>query len=102
MNNKHYKNRCILAVMLLCMFFSFELLAQNVKFTFKNTPMPQVIKELERWHGINIIVTDNSILKYNITADFNSESIVQIADLIKLSARIDYKYQDKTLYLSGR
>ena len=69
---------------------------------FDNTPMPQVIKELERWHGINIVVTDNSILKYNITADFNSESIVQIADLIKLSARIDYKYENKILYLSGR
>lgn len=69
---------------------------------FDNTPMPQVIKDLERWHGVNIVVTDNSILKYNITADFNSESIVQIADLIKLSARIDYKYHDKTLYLSGR
>ncbi len=69
---------------------------------FDNTPLPQVIKELERWHGINIVVTDNSILKYNITADFNSESIVQIADLIKLSARIDYKYENKILYLSGR
>lgn len=74
----------------------------NGRLIFDNTPMPQVIKELERWHGINIVVTDNSILKYNITADFNSESIVQIADLIKLSARIDYKYENKILYLSGR
>ncbi len=69
---------------------------------FDNTPLPKVVEELERWHGIKIIVTDNTILKYNITADFNSESIVQIADLIKLSARIDYKYENKILYLSGR
>lgn len=69
---------------------------------FDNTPLHKVIEELERWHGVKIIVTDQSILKYKITADFNSESIVQIADLIKLSARIDYKYENNILYLSGR
>lgn len=69
---------------------------------FDNTPLEKVIEELERWHGVKIVVTDKSILKYKITADFNSESIVQIADLIKLSAMIDYKYQDNILYLSGR
>lgn len=69
---------------------------------FDNTPLHKVIEELERWHGVKIIVTDKSILKYKITADFNSESIVQIAELIKLSARIDYRYEDKILYLSAR
>lgn len=69
---------------------------------FDNTPLDKVIEELERWHGVEIIVTDNSILKYKITADFNSESIVQIAELIKLSARIDYRYENKILYLSAR
>ncbi|MBP3344345.1 MAG: DUF4974 domain-containing protein [Bacteroidales bacterium] len=69
---------------------------------FNETPLKQVVEELERWHGVRIIVTDNSILKYKITADFNSESIVQIADLIKLSAMIDYKYKNNILYLSGR
>lgn len=69
---------------------------------FDNTPLHEVIEELERWHGVKIIVTDKSILKYKITADFNSESIVQIAELIKLSARIDYRYEDKVLYLSAR
>lgn len=69
---------------------------------FNDTPLNKVIEELERWHGVKIVVTDKSILKYKITADFNSESIVQIADLIKLSAMIDYKYKDNILYLSGR
>ncbi|MBQ7773032.1 MAG: DUF4974 domain-containing protein [Bacteroidales bacterium] len=69
---------------------------------FDSTPLDVVIKELERWHGIRVIVTDPSILKYKITADFNSESAVQIADLIRQSARIDYRFEDKVLYLSGR
>ncbi|MEG0517241.1 MAG: DUF4974 domain-containing protein [Bacteroidales bacterium] len=62
---------------------------------FEESPMPEVIKTLERWHGVRIVVKDDKILKYNITAQFNSESIVQIMDMMKFCAPIDYKVENK-------
>lgn len=58
---------------------------------FDQTPMSEVIKMLERWHGTQFTVKENSIYKYNLSATFHSESIVQILEMIKLCLPIDYK-----------
>lgn len=69
---------------------------------FDVTPMPEVIKILERWHGVNIIVRDSSILHYKITAEFKSESISQIMYVIKNCALIDYTIVGKDVTLLAR
>lgn len=69
---------------------------------FDSTPVSDVVKTLQRWHGVKIVVLDNSVLKTNITATFESESIVQILDLIKLTSFIDYKVKDDVYYLTRR
>ena len=73
MNNKHYKNRCILAVMLLCMFFSFELLAQNVKFTFKNTPIKTILADVSEKTGFKFVYS-NELQQIDNKVDFNLDA----------------------------
>lgn len=72
------------------------------KIIFEETPIFEVIKTLERWHGIDFVITNKDILKYKITATFNSESIVQIMDLIQMTSLVNYKIENKKVFLSKK
>jgi len=75
---------------------------KNGKLIFEETPIEEVLKKLERWHGTEFIVKDKSIMSCKITAQFQSESIVQIMEVIKYCSPIDYKIKDKQIILSRR
>ena len=72
------------------------------KIIFDATPLDEVIKILERWHGVEISIKDNKILKYNITASFESESIYQIMYIIKNCALVDYTIEGRNVTLFAR
>lgn len=69
---------------------------------FDKTPMPQLIKQLERWHGVNIAVRDSSVLKYKFTAKFRSESVVQVLELLTFTAPVDFSIENNQVFLSER
>jgi transmembrane sensor len=75
---------------------------RNGMLIFEETPINEVLKMLERWHGTEFIITDKSILSCKITAQFKSESIVQIMEIIKFCSPIDYKIIERQIFLSGR
>jgi ferric-dicitrate binding protein FerR (iron transport regulator) len=66
---------------------------------FDNTPMSEVIKKMERWYGVKIIVNDPKILECNFTAKFKSESVSQVLEILKLSSNIKYTIEDTTITL---
>lgn len=72
------------------------------KIIFSETKMPQVIKTLERWHGVKFRVTDPQVLDYMFTAKFNSESIVQIMEFLKMTTFIDYRILNNEIILTKR
>ena len=65
--------------------------------SFDSTPLCEVVKILERWHGIKIIVKDKHKENIPITARFTTESIVHIMDLFKFSTDIDYTISDNVV-----
>ena len=65
--------------------------------SFDSTPLSEVAKILERWHGIRIVVEDSGKLNIPITARFTTESIVQIMDLLKFSTDIKYSVGDNVV-----
>ena len=69
------------------------------RLVFDDTPLPEVIKMLERWHGVSFVVNDNNILSKTITGTFKTESIYQIMHIIKLCASVDYEINDTTVTL---
>lgn len=69
---------------------------------FERTPMPEVIKMLERWHGVEIIVQDPAVLSYKFTASFSSESIVQILELFHFTSQLNYIVEGNKVYLKRR
>ena len=72
------------------------------KLVFDETPVEEVIKKLERWHGVEFVITDRAILSYKITAQFKSESIIQIMEIIRYCSPIEYKVENDKIYLSKR
>ena len=69
---------------------------------FESTPMLETIKILERWHGVEFEVKDKSVYTFDITARFKSESIVQIMEMIKYCALIDYSIDSNKVVLYRR
>lgn len=72
------------------------------KLIFDATSMQEVIKKLERWHGTVFIIKDPEILDFKITANFKSESIVQVMEMIKFCSLIDYTVQGNCVTLRKR
>lgn len=69
---------------------------------FEQTSMTEVIKMLERWHGVKIVVQDPAVLSYKFTADFSSESIVQIFELFRFTSPIDYTIEENKVFVKKR
>lgn len=66
---------------------------------FSNTQMSEVIKKMERWYGVNFSVKDPELLQYNFTANFQSESITQVLELLKITSNIGYIINEKNVTL---
>ena len=68
---------------------------------FDETPMSEVLKKLERWHGIQFIVEDQKILNQKFTARFKEESISQILEMMNSIALLRYELHDTTAVLKN-
>jgi len=62
---------------------------------FRDDPMPEVVRKLNRWFNVNIQLMGPEIKDYVYTATFESESLLQILDLLKISAPIDYTIKQR-------
>lgn len=62
------------------------------KIVFDDCPMPQVVKQLERWFGIEVKIEDPKILTYKITTTFENEPLHQVLELLALSSPIKIDY----------
>lgn len=71
----------------------------NGELVFDNTPMPEIIKQLERWYGVHVHVADQDILSYRLTATFTTESITRVLDLIRFSSMLQYTINGKEVYI---
>ena len=69
------------------------------RIVFDETPLSEVIKVLERWHGVTFAVTDSSVLNKTITGSFNSESIHYIMNIISLCTSVGYEIKDSLVTL---
>jgi transmembrane sensor len=66
---------------------------------FDLTPMDQVIRDLERWHGAEFTVKDPSIYHLKFSASFKQESLVQILEIIKFCSNVDYMLDENKVTL---
>lgn len=67
---------------------------------FNSTPMPEAVKILERWHGTKFILDSDYVRNLTVTAVLESESVVQILELLKFSTDLEYSIRaDNTIVI---
>lgn len=60
------------------------------KLIFKDDPMNEVVRKLDRWFNVQIEITDPDIGDYIYTATFRNETIEQVLSLIKRTSPVEY------------
>jgi ferric-dicitrate binding protein FerR (iron transport regulator) len=68
---------------------------------FVDDPMNEVTKKLSRWFNIDFILESNELENYIYKATFKNESLIQVLDLLKLSAPIEYTIRPRELLPNG-
>ncbi|MEI6677070.1 MAG: FecR domain-containing protein [Mariniphaga sp.] len=68
---------------------------------FRDDSMEDVVKRLSRWFNVEITINDPEINNYIYKATFRNENLVQVLNLLKLSAPIDYRITDRKALANG-
>lgn len=68
---------------------------------FRDDSMEDVVKRLSRWFNVEITINDPEINNYIYKATFRNENLVQVLNLLKLSAPIDYRITDRKALTNG-
>lgn len=67
------------------------------KIIFRRAFLPEVAQRLERWYNVTIELADDPRLaKINYTGTLEMESFSEVLELLKVTAPINYTYNDKT------
>ncbi len=67
------------------------------KLIFRNEHLPFVTKRLERWYNVKIeIAKDKRLEEISYTGTLEMESFSEVLQLLKVTAPIDYAYNEKT------
>ncbi len=71
------------------------------KLIFRDDCMEDVVTRLSRWFNVEIIVNDPEINKYIYKATFRNENLIQVLNLLRLSAPIDYRITHRSSLSNG-
>lgn len=61
------------------------------RLVFRNTPVTELAEDLRRWYGVQLRVTDSTLLRRHFTGSFAGEPVNRVLDVIALAlgARIE-------------
>ena len=61
------------------------------KLIFINDPIDLIMKRLERWYNVDIILKDKELSNFTYTATFTDEQLTQVLNLLEVATPIKYK-----------
>lgn len=77
-----------------------ELLWRKGLFSFKNKPLNDILKVLERWYDMEVFFKTSELKEIEFTGVLNKEqSIEEILDILYQTEQIEYAIKDKTVTL---
>lgn len=68
---------------------------------FRDDKMEDVVKRLSRWFNVEIFVDDPEINSYIYKASFRNENLLQVLNLLKISAPIDFRITERKALPNG-
>ncbi len=79
-----------------------ELAWMSGKLVFRETAMSEVIASMHRWYGIDLRVSDSSLLSRNITATFAGESPDRMLEVLRLVLGANIERRGDTAVITPR
>lgn len=70
------------------------------KMIFDHTPLTELVKYVERWYGVNIIILDEEIRQYHFNGTIENETIQDLMKILKMTLPISYTVDNKTITIS--
>lgn len=64
---------------------------------FREDPMPEVVRRLNRWYNVDIHLEGPELKDWTYTATFEDESLMQVLELLKISAPIEYTVKQREI-----
>ncbi|CCH52209.1 anti-FecI sigma factor, FecR [Fibrisoma limi BUZ 3] len=71
------------------------------KLVFRNTPLGEVAKTLERWYGTPVSLEHESLRQCPLTGTFQNQSLKEVMNLIAMTKRFDYELTESRLTIKG-
>ena len=68
---------------------------------FRNDPMAEVIKKINRWYNVQMVIKDPEILEYRYRATFNDETLDEVLKMLKITSPIDYYAPKRKVHENG-
>ncbi|AXT59752.1 DUF4974 domain-containing protein [Aquimarina sp. AD10] len=72
---------------------------QDGKLIFDNTPLKQVVLDLNRKYDVEFVIQSDSLLQYKYTGEFDNLKLEEVLELLKISSPINYKYEENKIML---
>lgn len=71
------------------------------KLIFDETPLDEVIEQLERWYDINIHVEDAGDLSCKLTAEIENEKLEDVLKFLSIAYHVSWSISEKDVYIQG-
>jgi len=66
---------------------------------FNNSPFDEVVKKMERWYGVTIMLDKSLKYSENYTFTVRTESLRELLDLLSLTTPMNYKIENDTVMI---
>ena len=69
---------------------------------FNNAPFGEVVKKMERWYGVKIILDESLQDSENYTMTIKTESLRETLQLLQFTTPMIYKIENDMVYIKKR
>lgn len=69
----------------------YDIAWKDRRILFKNHPMKEVIRNLERYYNVKFVVKNEKVMDAEITGNFSNEQLPQVLEYLKIASGIKYK-----------
>ncbi|MDJ1499093.1 FecR family protein [Xanthocytophaga agilis] len=74
---------------------------QNKRLIFRDTPIAEIVAQLERWYDVSIVIDNPALYSCHFTATFNQLTLQQTLELLSITTNLSYQQNGKTITLRG-
>lgn len=70
-------------------------------FNFENATLKEITGQLQKAYGIKIVITNKNLENCTLSSSFDNKPIEYIFDVLAMTLNIQYRIEQKTVFISG-